>query len=146
MIARLRVPAQRENISEKVVSFWCFAANGNIIGNQGDVTPTGDGDRGFIRGSAQYKAQAVRRKFKSISYIEAAPREPLTPFFSALRLPSPDGPGLVWNPRSDLSAAAVVDMLQRRSDVAERETLTELVPVEPFVSQPDSGWHRGGDI
>ena len=140
VLARLRVPTPRENLSEKAVSVWCFAANGTVIGNQGDVVPTRDGSTGFIRGS-QHRTQAVRRKFKSITYLEAESRQPLVPFFAALRLPSPVGPGLVWDPRDGLSAEGAIEMLDRRTAIAERETLTELVPIEPFVPQTDStGW------
>ena len=147
VIARHRPPLPRETVSEKTVALWVFAATGNVIGNQGDVTPTGDGSTGFIRGSQHHKTRVVRRKFKSVVYVEAASHEPLVPFFSALRLPSPDGPGLVWNPRSDLSAVAALEVLSRRSEAAERATLTELVPVEPFAPQPEPhGWGRAGDI
>jgi len=147
MIARSRAPAQRENLSEKLVSLWLYASNGSVIGNQDDVVPTGDGATGFIRGSQHHKTHAVRRKFKSISYLEAESRQPLVPFFAALRLPSPDGPGLVWDPRDGLSAAAALEMLKQRPAIAERETLTELVPVEPFVPPSGStGWHRAGDV
>jgi len=141
MIARYRASAQRENISEKEVALWVFASNGSVIGNQGDAIPTGDGSTGFIRSSSQHRSRVVRRKFKSITYLDAEARQPLVPFFEALRLPSPDGPGLVWNPRDDLSAEAAIEMLNRRPAIAERETLTALVPVEPFVRQTDStGW------
>jgi hypothetical protein len=146
MIARARAPAQRENLSEKLVSLWVFASTGSVIGNQDDVVPTGDDSTGFIRG-AQHKTHAIRRKFKSITYRDAETRQPLVPFFAALRLPSPNGPGLVWDPRDGLSAAAALEALNRRPAVAERQTLTELVPVEPFVPQPAStGWGRAGDI
>jgi len=112
-----------------------------VIGNQGNAIPTGDGSTGFIRSSSQHRSRVVRRKFKSITYLDAEARQPLVPFFAALRLPSPVGPGLVWDPRDDLSAEASIEMLNRRTAIAERETLTELVPVEPFVRQTDStGW------
>jgi hypothetical protein len=141
MIARYRASAQRENISEKEVALWVFASNGSVIGNQGNAIPTGDGSTGFIRSSSQHRSRVVRRKFKSITYLDAEARQPLVPFFAALRLPSPVGPGLVWDPRDGLSAEAAIEMLNRRTAIAERETLTELVPVEPFVRQTDStGW------
>jgi hypothetical protein len=146
MIARSRAPAQRENLSEKLVSLWVFASNGSAVGNQDDVVPTGDGSTGFIRGS-QHKTHAIRRKFKSITYREAETRQPLVPFFAALRLPSPDAPALAWDPREGISAAAALEALKRRPVVAERETMTELVPVEPFIRQPAStGWNRAGHI
>jgi hypothetical protein len=147
VLARYRVPAPRKNISEKTVSLWTFASTGYVVGDQDGVVPTGDGDTGFLRGSPQHKTQVVRRKFRSISYQEAETHQQLVPFFAALRLPSPDGPGLVWDPREGLSAAAAVEVLKHRpAEVAERETLTELVPIE-FVPRPEfHGWGRAGDI
>src|SRR5205823_4331315 len=111
MIARYRAPAQRENISEKTVGLWAFAASGSVIGDQDSVIPAGDGSTGFIR-TSQHKTRAVRRKFKSITYLEAEGRQPHIPFFAALRLPSLDGPGLVWDPRDGLSPAAALEKLK----------------------------------
>ena len=110
------------------------------------MIPTGDGSTGFLQAS-RHKTQAIRRKFRSITYREAEARQSLVPFSAALRLPSIDAPGLAWNPREGVSAAAALDALQRRPDVAEREIMTELVPVEPFVSPVASAaWGRAGDI
>jgi hypothetical protein len=148
MQARHRPPLPRETVSERTVTLWVFAATGNVIGNQGDVTPIGDGSTGFIRSSPQqYKTRVFRRKFKSITYLEAESYQPLVPFFEALRLPFSDGPGLVWNPRDGLSTATAVEILKRGPAVAERGTLTELVPIEPFVPQREpASWGRAGDI
>jgi hypothetical protein len=145
-IARYHAPAPREVIAEKEVALWVFGSNGSILGNQDDVIPSDDGSTGFVQAS-HHKTRVIRRKFRSINYREAEARQPLVPFFAALRLPSPDGPGLVWDPREGLSAVAALETLKQRPAVAERETLTELVPVEPFVPSPSSsGWDRAGDI
>jgi hypothetical protein len=147
MLARQRRPAQRENISEKAATLWVFASNGNVVGAQGDVVPTGDGSVGFLRGSQEHRTRVVRRKFKSVTYLEAESRQPHIPFFAALRLPSPDGPGLAFNPREGLSAAAAIEILKHRPESAARETLTELIPVESFIPQQDThGWNRAGDL
>jgi hypothetical protein len=146
-IARYHAPAPREVIAEKPVALWVFASNGSVVGGQGDVVPTGgDGSTGFLQASL-HKTQVIRRKFRSITYREAEARQPLVPFFAALRLPSLDGPGLIWDPRDGFSAAAALEALKQRPKAAEREILTELVPAEPFVSLPASaGWGRAGDI
>jgi len=144
-LARYRVPKAEEVLSEKETELWVFAANGNVVGAQGDVIehPNGVGELPY----ATFEAQCVKRAFRQVEYLEAEPRQPFEPFY-ALRLIDVDGPGMAWNPRPDVSPSAVLAALDRRSVPAERTVLTRLVPLKPWPKPeaPRVSWNRSGDI
>jgi hypothetical protein len=130
MLARYRPPAPRENIAEVGVELWVFAANGNLVGAQDEVVERDDGS-GYLVSSSHYRNPCVKRRFRSIEYLEAEPRRHFEPFYTELRLPSLDGPA--WSPRGGASPAAVLEALARRAEVSERQVLTELVPVDAWT-------------
>jgi hypothetical protein len=76
-LARYRAAKPREVISEQEIQLWCFAENGNLIGDQDAifVPTTGDGNIGFLRGSPHHKTKCVRRRFKQIEFHPAESAE-----------------------------------------------------------------------
>ncbi|KRR11291.1 hypothetical protein CQ12_05545 [Bradyrhizobium jicamae] len=130
MLARYRPPAPRENIAETEIDLWVFASNGSLVGSQDEVIERDDGT-GYLITSTQYRANCVKRRFKSIEFLEAEPRQYFEPFYAELRLPSLDGPA--WSPRKGASPAAVLEALARRSESPERQVLTELVPMDAWT-------------
>ena len=130
ILARYRPPAPRENIAETEAELWVFEVNGNLVGNQDEVIELADGT-GHLIGSQHYRTRCVKRRFRSIEYLEAEPRQRFEPFFSELKLPSLDGPA--WSPREGASAAAILEALARRAEGSERQVLTELVPVDAWT-------------
>jgi hypothetical protein len=129
-LARYRPPAPRETVSESEVELWVFASNGNLVGAQDEVIDRCDGT-GYLTGSPEYRTQCVKRRFRSIDYLEAEPRQYYEPFYSELQLPGIDGPA--WSPRKGTSPAAILEALVRRGQRSERQVLTELVPMDAWT-------------
>jgi hypothetical protein len=135
-------------VSEQEIQLWCFEENGNLIGDQDAVIQHSE-THGSIRG-AHRGIPAVRRKFKQIEFYPATSADHGELFFNALLLPKMDGPGHAWGERKYQVAmpAHVLEALEQiKSGGAERQVMTELVPIGPFVPQPGStGWNRAGHI
>jgi hypothetical protein len=132
MLARSRQATPREVVSEQEIQLWCFAENGNLIGDQDAVLQHSE-THGSIQG-ARHGIPAVRRKFKQVEYYAARSGDIGEPLWSALQLPLMDGPGAIWGDRKFHDPALVLEALaELKSGSADgRQPMTELTPLAPY--------------
>jgi hypothetical protein len=132
------IPMQpREEIAEEIVELWVNAQSGQIVGDQGAVVRM-SADVGTV---GPWRTRCARRKYRMIDYLEETPVQRAPSFLSALRIPACDGPGFAW-PGGDefVHPAKVLQFLAQRdkaSAVAQRQTLKQFVPFEPWAPPPE---------
>jgi hypothetical protein len=131
MLARYRPPAPRETVSETEIDLWVFASNGSLVGNQDEVIEELADGSGHLMGSPHYRTRCVKRRFRSIEYLEPEPRQHFVPFYEALQLPCIDGPA--WAVRAGSPPAAVLEALKRRAEGTERQVPTELIAIDVWT-------------
>jgi hypothetical protein len=128
-LARARDARPRENVKEKPVELWCFAANGNIVQDQRAVIDQGDRQGYMPSRSSDGQIRCVRLKHMRVEYYPERPVQRAEPLYAALRLPFFDKPGYAWQGQVT-NPAAVLDALARPP--AQDQFLTEYVLAEPF--------------
>ena len=126
MFIRHRDPAPRENLEEKIVDLWVFERTGELVGDP-DVVVERSYERGFIPGTAVSRnpTQVIRKRFKQIRSLARADREWVAPLASVLRLPSFNGPGMMFDHGHAMELAA-------------RRELIELTPAADAPAKPEN--------
>jgi hypothetical protein len=133
-IARGRPGLDRKELEKRRVWLWTNTRNGALIGDQDSVVDRGNG-LGRI-GAGAYVTNCVSALFEQIEYFPAEPAERPQALWQ-LRLPQPDGPGLVFDGAKCNYPADVIAELARSARVGEpreRPIETELRPAPSIAA------------
>ncbi len=124
----------REDIATTEQVLWVNAA-GNLIGSQEDVVADQGGDTGYIAINKVMRIECFKRRFRSTTYHPAFTADHPNHFFSLLRLPFVDRPGVAFD-GSLMTAEATAVMsveLPTLPKPSSRSVMVELTPIEPWT-------------
>jgi len=126
----------REEIATEIQELW-VNVNGVPVGDQ-DAVVEGEDGRGSLQVNRTTHMFCTKRKFRSTTFRPAFVADHPGYFFSALRLPFVDRPGLAFD-GSTLPLQSVATMAVELPPPPKQFFLparTELVPIDPIWSPP----------
>lgn len=128
----------REDLATGEEELW-VNGNGDPVGDQDAVTQEEDGT-GTLQISRSTKVVCRKRRFRRTTFHPSFAPDPAGYFFSLLRLPFPDRPGLAFDgARMVLEHVAEINLdPPATSTPTSRPIRAELVPLEPWPSVRDA--------
>ncbi|MDA9407940.1 hypothetical protein XH80_14660 [Bradyrhizobium sp. CCBAU 45384] len=133
ILARDLGPEDRKDLRSRTTELWVVADDGRIVGDQAAVA-TNDGVTGSLHvAGASIRWRCVRRKFREVEFHPRTLPDWPGDFFSLIRLPRLDGPGLAFD--GALMTPETVATLDVAAATAPRKrpprpTQVELIPAD----------------
>lgn len=136
-IARGRPALERHEISTDRIWLWVKAGTNFVIGDQYAVNDLGNGKGAYEAGMSKFSCEA--KLFDKVEFNPPQSMERPHSLF-AMKLVSPDGPGVVYNGDPHFKPASVLAALERLASHVppERAVEFELRPVAEIVASADN--------
>ena len=132
-LARSREALQRKVVKTEQVSLWIKQGTDFLLGDQSAIEDLGGGF-GIYRTATLINC--TRATFNKISFHPPLPEERPVPLLT-MKIPNPDGPGLIFDGSRFTDPRSAVAALDRPSAPQERAIEFELARVPDFRSDPE---------